>query len=707
MSFPEPLFDVENTVAREKEAWKRSIAISKYLFEQVPEFNQAFLASSSYSLAGVYSQPMQDVASIKLKNIPEEKVRINSQHTADIRNFATPYENLWCINESARVSADLTKYLLSPQGACEAAVPVAGYLIKNWNQLACNTFPETIKHATKIDSARLKSPVKEKESPQRGKSYDFVKVGEQLIPVHDEVDILVVGGGSSGATAAISAAEQGKKTLVIDMNPGFGGTGTYSGVLDYWGTGNYRGFVSRHMNNMDQIHQYIPNWLPDYVPWFKDFVTWNVQAKMYMLLAEIEKAGAGIIWNSIVIGTIMEGNKVRGAVVATPQGVKAIKARITIDATGDGDVAAFGGAQYVFGSKTDSLPMWYALCTTRTPGITLTSFNNFADVRNIHDYSRAVKVGMRSADGVHDYYPYLAPRESRHVLGDVVVTLTDHMKLREWDDVINIHCSNCDIKGYHTSDWLRMGLIPPNYEIEIPYRAILPKAIDNILVVGKALSVNHESLATVRMQQDLENLGGVAALAAVFALNSGEELRNIDIKAFQKILIEKDILPTHVVNRKIKDRTYTRRELNNLIRKFDPYKVLHSYSDMEMWEVWTERIPLVEVCTAPPKLAVPALERALRRTSGKRALRISQALAMFGAETAAQTLHDEIMHQLSDGTLPQLEVPVKWSEDKMPPDQAAMPVCANLIYSLGMTRSRLNIPVYNKVVEIFKPESTE
>jgi ribulose 1,5-bisphosphate synthetase/thiazole synthase len=704
MNFPNPLFDVDNTVAREKEAWKRSIAVGKYLFEQVPEFNDAFLSASSYSLAGIYSRQMQEISNDKLRNIPSEKVKINDQHSTDIQNFATPFENLWCINESARLSTDLVKHLLTPQGACETAVPVSEFLIKHWNIFANISFPETIGQITKVDSQKLRSPIKEKESPQKGKAYEFVNVGEQLIPVHDEVDILIVGGGSSGATAAISAAEQGKKTLVIDMNPGFGGTGTYAGVLDYWGTGNYKGFVARHIKNMDEVHQYIKNWLTDYVPWFKDFVTWNVQAKMYMLLAEIEKAGAKIIWNSIAIGTIMDGNKVQGVVVATPQGVKAIKAKITIDATGDGDVAAFGGAQYVFGSKTDSLPMWYALCSTRTPGITLTAFNNFADVRNIHDYTRSVKVGMRVSGEVHDHYPYLAPRESRHVLGDVVVTLTDHMKLRDWDDVINIHCSNCDIKGYHTSDWLRMGLIPPNYEIEIPYRAILPKSIDNILVVGKALSVSHESLATVRMQQDLENLGGIAALAAVFALDSGVDLRKIDIKEFQKQLVEKDLLPSHVINRNIREHTYTREELDDLIKQFDPDKVLHSYSDMEMWEIWTEKIPIVEVCTAPPKLAVPALEEALRKTSGKRALRISQALAMFGAETAAKTLHDEIMHQLSNDKLPQLEILVKWSEDKMPPDQAAMPVCANLIYSLGMTRSRLNIPVYNKVAEIFKPE---
>ena len=707
INFPEPEFDTENTVKREKEAWKRSIAVEKYLFENVPEFNEAFLATSSYSLAGIYSAQMQELSSEKLKNIPLEQINISKQFAANIQNFATPFENLWCINESARTSTDLINFILSPQGACQTAKPVSRFLIKNWDKLAGSTFPETTGLVTDMDTNNLKSPVKEKKSPQKGKPYEFVNVGEHAIPLRDEVDILVVGGGSSGATAAIAAAEQGKNTMVIDMNPGFGGTGTYAGVLDYWGHGNYKGFVARHIENMDKVHQYIPNCSKNYEEWFKPFVTWNVQAKMFMLLSEIEKAGAQIIWNSLAIGTIMHGNKVKGAVIATPQGIVAVKAKITIDATGDGDVAAFAGAPYVFGSATDSVPMWYALCSTRIPGITQTAFKNFADVRNVKDYTRAVKVGMRVTGEMHDFYPYLAPRESRHVLGEVVLTLADHFKMREWDDVINIHYSNCDIKGYHTSDWLRMGLIPPNYEIEIPYRSILPKTIDNILVVGKAFSANHESLATIRMQPDLENLGGIAGLAAVFALDSGLNPRKINVTEFQQQLVEKDILPPSVITRKIKEHEYSEEELIEWIKQFNPDKVLHSYSDMEMGEIWSEKIPIVEVCTSPPEIAVPALEKELKSATGKRAVRIAQALAMFGAETAAQTLHDQIMSELSADKLTELEVLVKWSEDKMPPDQAAMPVCANLIYGLGMTKIALNIPVYNRIADLFNPESLD
>jgi len=678
------------------------------LFEKIPEFNEAFLATSSYSLDGIYSAQMLELKDNQLNVIPKSTFKLNSHGEIVSSAFATPFTNLWCINESARMQAPLINHLLTPAGACEIALPLCNYLVNNWDTLVIAALPQTA--ALLASNNRKKSlDVKEQDSPQKGRNYEYFEVKEQTLPILQEVDILVVGGGTSGATAAIAAAEGGKKTMVIDMNPGFGGTGTFGGVFDHWGHGNYRGFVAKNNKKMDEVHQYIPNYSKNYLDWIKPFVTWNVQAKKYMLLAEIEKAGAQIVWNSIAIGTIMDGNKVIGAVIATPQGVYGVKSKIVIDATGDGDVAGFAGAPFIFGTSGDAIPLWYALCKTSPPGITETSFLNAVDVTNIHDYTRAVMVGLRSGAHMHDHYPYLAPRESRHILGDVILTLTDHMKLSEWDDVIHIAYSNCDVKGYHSSDWLRMGLIPPNYEIEIPYRTLLPKTLENILVVGKALSTNHESLATIRMQPDLEMLGGVAALAAVFALETSKSPRQINMSEFQKVLVKNDVLPETVIGREIREKIYTEAELEGLIAQFNPEKSLHSYSNMEMGEIWKERIPLVEVCTAPAELAVPALQKALKNTSGKMAIRIAQALAMFGDENAALTLYNEIMAQL-DGSnqLPMLDEPVKWCDSKkMPPDQAAIPFCGNLIYSLGMTHSKLNIPVWEKVAEKFNPQSIE
>lgn len=704
MEFPDPSFDTEGTVKREVEAWERSIGVAKYLYEQVPKFKNAFLTASSYQLMGFYTGQMKELAGGNPVNIPEAEISLTGSRTVRNLSFATNYSNLWCVNEAARLDKSAVEFLMSPQGACAIGTACSKWLMSEWDQLANKELPKTVKTAIRPGAAS-RLTVGEQESPQRGRVYEQVKTERLTFPIIDQADILVIGGGSSGATAAIVAAQSGKKTIVVDMNPGFGGTGTFSGVQDYWGKGTYKGFVARHIQNMDKVHKYIPDHVKSYLSWWDDYVTWNVQAKMYMLLREVKKAGAEIIWNCVAIGTIMAGRKVRGVVVATPQGVYGILSKVVIDATGDGDIAAFAGADFVYGSARDHVPMWYALCKLATPGITITSFQSTIDITNIHDYTRSVMVGMRSGGKLHDHYPYLGPRETRHVYGDVVLTLTDHLKFRKWKDVINISSSNCDMKGYHASDWLRIGLIPPNVGIEIPYRCIVPKKIENILVAGKAFSANHESQATVRMQPDLENLGGIAALAAAQALDEGVLPRGINLKKLQKKLVKLELLPAEVLNREIKPREYSEKELEAFIEQFEPERSLHSYSDTAMDEIWDKPIPFVEVCASPAEEAIPVLEKALKNSSGKRALRIAQALAMLGAESAAQTLFDEINRQLAGNKLPVLDEEIRHAAgDRAPPEQAAMPLCANLVYALGMTRSRLNIPVGEKVGKLFKPE---
>ena len=449
---------------------------------------------------------------------------------------------------------------------------------------------------------------------------------------------------------------------------------------------------------MNEIHEYIPNRFK--MKW-DGIITWNIQAKMYMWLREIKKSGAQILWNSVVIGSIMEDNKVGGVVVATPQGVFSIKSKVVIDATGDGDVAAFAGAPFVLGSSRDHVPLWYTLCKQLTPGITRTGFQNIVDITNIHDYTRSVQVGLRIGQNAHDHSAYLAPRESRHIQGDVTITLTDHLKFTQWEDVINIHSSNCDIKGYHSSDWPRIGLMTPNVNVEIPYRSIVPKNIENILVVGKAFSAKHDSLAQIRMQQDLENLGGIAALAASDAIDNKVFPRDINVKKLQKKLIKLGLIPSDAIDRQIKPKEYTETELENLI---DHKEFIHTYyyePYMPLDEMQYERMPFVEVCTSPKEKVIPVLERKLKEHTGKRALRIAQALAMLGCDSGAEIIFEELLNQL-----------VKWSiEDdtarkggQIPPDQGRMPLGANLIHALGMTRSELNIEAWELVSDHFQAD---
>lgn len=702
MKFNDPEFDAKSVTIREAEAWEKSNEIAKYLYQNVPEFKNAYLTNSSYQLNGLYTTQMLDTNDVKERPYLNDTISIQNEEIA-FNSFATPYSNLFCINEGALLSRNQTDYIKNPIGASEIASSLSEKIENNWTVLASEKEVEILKeNGHKASYKEIK--IKEKYSPQWGKPYGRIRVRNENIPVIDEVDVLVAGGGTSGAPATYTAAREGKKTLVVDMNPGFGGTGTYGGVQSYWGPGGYYGFTSIHINKTTEINHSLSEFFPD-----NGYGRWSVEAKMAMWLQEIRDSKAGILWNSFVIGTIMEENKVIGVVVSTPQGVVAIKSRIVIDATGDGDVAAFAGAPFVLGSEHNNVPLWYANRRQAAPGPTLSIFQSTVDVTNIEDYTRSVHVGLRTGgDKLHDHQPYLAPRESRHIWGDVVTTLTDHLTFREWEDVINIHRSNTDMKGYHASDWFRIGLIPPNLSIEIPFRAIVPKDVENIIITGKAISTTHDSFPAIRMQHDLENLGGIAALAAVEAIDGNVLVRDIEIDIFQDKLVKLKLLPKEILIREIKPRSYTENELRELIKQFNPDISLKSFGNTRMSELRTSRIPFVEVCTSSPQLAIPVLEEELEKSSGKMQLRIALSLAMLGAESGAQTIYNEINSQLQS-SLPVLKEHVEHSGNnfRTPPDQGAAPICANLIYALGMTRSNLNLSSIERVSELFIAESID
>lgn len=400
------------------------------------------------------------------------------------------------------------------------------------------------------------------------------------------------------------------------------------------------------------------------------------------------------------MGALIDGDRVRGVAVASRWGAFAISAEVVIDATGDGDVAAFAGAESTYGAERTHSVMWYSLAQYASPGTTRNNFTSTVDVSNIEDYTRAILAGRRRGEAMHDHGTYVATRESRHIRGDVTMTLTDQLRFRRWPDVINIHYSNHDIKGQTESEWLQSGLIPPNLEVEIPYRLVLPAGLEGILVAGKAISVTHDGLPAVRMQADLENLGAVVALAAAQAVREGTAPRHIDLRVLQQRLVDEGLMPEDVLTRELACRSYTDEELEALVEALSGEDPLYSYSDMHMGELFRERIPFVEICSAGER-AVPVLERAHADASGARRLLLAQALAICGSRTAVPTLVEAIEQAISGDQLPARDSTIRHAG--FPPDQGAMPNAAYLLFSLGMVPDPRSFPVWEHVTDLLSP----
>lgn len=674
---------------RESEARHRSVRLAEYLANEVPAFGRAVWSASSHELYGPL--PLSGTAADLFAAAPYAMPDMPSGGIPDLPEglhlLSGSGDRAGCLPldaaEAARAGERLARSILA-----ETSGTIRQSAWPSHPSVASAAFAAA-PSAAAAASAEVRIPPGTHDRPAR-----TVRLPETALPVARRASVLVAGGGSSGASASITAAREGMDTVLIDLNPGLGGTGTYGGVDSYW-FGRRTGFAATIHDAVKKVQQAIR---------YKGH-KWNIEAKAYALLNEAERAGVETVLGAVTFGAVTAGDRVCGAAAATRWGPLAVTADAVIDATGDGDLAAFAGAPFVYGSERDHTVMWYSLAQIAEPAKIRNNFTSMVNVSDIRDYTRAIRAGRRRGPDCHDHGIYVAPRESRHVLGDVVMRLTDQLLQRRWPDIVNIHFSNHDVKGVSGADWINIGLIPPNLEIEVPYRIMLPQGLEGLLVAGKAVSATHDALPAIRMQADLENLGAVAALAAAMAVREGTTPRAIDVASLQRRLVSEGLLPEETLTRTLAPVTYSDAELERLADSIEADRPLYDYANMRMNEVYRGRIPFVEICSVGPRI-VPVLERQLERSEGTKRLRTAQALAMLESPAAVPVLVEAIVRELEGRD----ELPVREADMlyvQLPPDHGAMPDAAYLLYSLAQTRDERAIPVWERVVDLMKAEEDD
>lgn len=348
------------------------------------------------------------------------------------------------------------------------------------------------------------------------------------------VDVLVVGGGTGGAPAGIAAARAGANTLVAEYLAGLGGVGTLGLIGKYW-YGNRVGFT----DEMDKA-------VAAKSPRKHEDTAWDIEAKMQWYHEEIARAGGSIWYKTMVCGALKRGNRVVGAVLATPQGRVAVLATCVVDATGGADVAAAAGAETValgdshLASQGTGLP-------PRAPGIHYQNTDyDFIDETDARDVGSAHATAREKFARAFDIGQLVDSRERRRIVGDYEVSPMDIRLARVFPDTINTARSNFDTHGF-TVHPLFM-IVPPDHDARtghVPLRALLPRGLDGVLVTGLGISAHRDAMPVIRMQADVQNQGYAAGLLA--ALTGEKPLRAFDTAVLQTRLVELGILAPGMV----------------------------------------------------------------------------------------------------------------------------------------------------------------
>jgi hypothetical protein len=180
----------------------------------------------------------------------------------------------------------------------------------------------------------------------------YVVVPERKVPVLADADVVVCGGGTAGVSAACCAARHGAKVVLLERWPSVGGMAT-NALVNIWHTSDRTkqvifGFVQEAVERGGEFVRRRPHYPKR--PETHDFDPAGMRVVLDRMLGEF---GVRTFCNLTAVESIEEEGRMRGVLVDTKTGRKAVLGRIVIDASGDGDVAANAGLPFDFGRPSD------------------------------------------------------------------------------------------------------------------------------------------------------------------------------------------------------------------------------------------------------------------------------------------------------------------------------------------------------------------
>ena len=351
------------------------------------------------------------------------------------------------------------------------------------------------------------------------------------LPVWGEYDVVVVGGGTAGAPAAIAAARGGAKTLVVEFCDILGGVGTDGMVTGYF-DGNQVGFVKEFNAACKKSYG---------LGQYRRAEVWRNMCRA---------AGATVWFGAMGVGALRDGGKVTGVEVASSLGCGIVRAKCVIDGTGNSDIAAAAGA----GTELISAREIAIQSAGQSPqrlgygGINSDfGYLNDADAKDLWLFSLRARAGAPNA---WDIAKLPDSRERRRIVPDLRLSGEDVVANRRFHDTIAQAMSRQDPHGYLTDDFGYLAERSTRvtrgerenrhmFYVNLPLRCALPKGLSGIAVVGLGAGIERDVVSITRMQADLMNMGYGVGTAAAMAVPNGGDFRKIDFAELRRRLVEK------------------------------------------------------------------------------------------------------------------------------------------------------------------------
>jgi len=447
------------------------------------------------------------------------------------------------------------------------------------------------------------------------------------LPVYNTAEIVVCGGGTAGSFAAIAAAREGKRVLLLEQFGLLGGSATAGLVTP---------LMSVHIPG-DPHCSYLAEEVEDRLRALHACNDTGRSFDPMMLKIVLEQmcveAGVRLLYYTVIADAVVKNRKIDALVVANKKGLSLVRGNVFIDCTGDGDVAAFAGASYTCGNpdtgknqpmslryliervdmqafyefvearkketgiqagvevsrdgtwayldcdnrgdsvlngcfhaaleegllQEEDFLYWQGFSVPGRPGCIAFNCPEFFEHINgtePDDLTRAQVEGKRRILRHLQFYrkyfggfehavigeiaQQVGIRETREIAADYVLASMELWGKKKFPDMICQSNYPIDVHGRVLSnqflgDQADDGM--PWYDI--PYRALVVKELDNLLVAGRCIGADFYAQASIRIQKTCRSTGEAAGIAAAMALDEHKTPHEIEGAKVRKKMMEK------------------------------------------------------------------------------------------------------------------------------------------------------------------------
>lgn len=364
-----------------------------------------------------------------------------------------------------------------------------------------------------------------------------------------DYDLIVVGMGTAGTIAAITAARAGLSVLGIERLSNVGGTSTAGVVLGY-----YFGSTGGMFEKLDsQITEALNT----------DF-GFRTPARETVWEQAATDAGVMLLYHTAVVDVLEQDGRVTGVCAVSDHMVYTIQGRYVLDCTGDGEVCVRAGCAYTIGRTADHQTQPYTRMETRITGSSVYGADNVdfgrVDVEDAEDVTSHLlwsgaqfakqKVTPFDADYALSLSPMLGIRESRLISCEQMMTAEELFGERKEPRPLFYAYADLDKHGWDLAfeepalcDWaVNANLGAVNASAAVPLGAMIPKGKQGLLVAGRCMGMDHVMASCVRMQRDMQKAGEAIATAVSLAVRGNIPVQAVPYEELAVLLRESGCL---------------------------------------------------------------------------------------------------------------------------------------------------------------------